>query len=253
MILIQSVMFSTYHIIVYLKSSRPSHCPVYMGSGKAWKQDSSNCCLNHQPTSYISPCKQWPNHHWSSWKLHFLQKVHLSSTYAVHIEDFEGRWMASWCSSVASTGCTSQVSWVQFPVAVSLFAFPICTHGSMAFVVEPVLAYVKAFNQRADQSEVHSAVLNCYDSAAICKAKYVLWAECGAKLEVLKLEKICRWDTSSWSQAEADLEDIQDTIWRSWMPVKGSRSYTAKPIIYSITTTSYSSSLCVCGVVKPCR
>jgi len=41
----------------------------------------------------------------------------------------------------------------------------------MAFVVEPVLAYVKAFNQRADRSEVRGAVLNCYDSIAIRKAK----------------------------------------------------------------------------------
>ena len=82
----------------------------------------------------------------------------------------------------------------------------------MAFVVEPVLAYVKAFNQRADRLEVRGAVLNCYDSIAIRKAKEVLWAECGTKLEELKLEKIRRRDTSSRSQAEADLEDILDAM-----------------------------------------
>ena len=71
---------------------------------------------------------------------------------------------------------------------------------------------MKAFNQRADRSEVHGAVLNCYDSVAIHKAKEVLWAECGTKLEELKLEKICQRDTSSRSQAEADLEDILDAM-----------------------------------------
>jgi len=71
----------------------------------------------------------------------------------------------------------------------------------MAFFVEPVLAYVKAFNQRADRLEMRGAVLNCYESIAIRKAKEVLWAECGTKLEELKLEKIRRRDTSSRSQA----------------------------------------------------
>ena len=71
---------------------------------------------------------------------------------------------------------------------------------------------MKAFNQRADRLEVRGAVLNCYDSIAIRKAKEVLWAECGTKLEELKLEKIRRRDTSSRSQAEADLEDILDAM-----------------------------------------
>ena len=43
----------------------------------------------------------------------------------------------------------------------------------MAFVIEPVLAYVKAFCQCADQLEVRGAVLNSYDSVAIRKAKDV--------------------------------------------------------------------------------
>ena len=59
----------------------------------------------------------------------------------------------------------------------------------MAFAIEPVLAYVKAFCQRADRLEVCGAVLNSYDSVAIRKAKDVLWAECCAKLDELKLEK----------------------------------------------------------------
>ena len=41
-------------------------------------------------------------------------------------------------------------------------------------------------------------------------------------------------------------------IFSSWMAVECCRSYTAKPMIKIIaTTTSYSSSLCVCGGVKP--
>ena len=55
----------------------------------------------------------------------------------------------------------------------------------MTFAVEPVLAYVKAFSQCADQSEVRDVVLNCYDSTAVRKAKDVPWAECCAKLEEL--------------------------------------------------------------------
>ena len=83
---------------------------------------------------------------------------------------------------------------------------------SIAFAVERVLAYVKAFTHHADRLEVRGAVLNCFDSTAVRKAKDVLWAECGAKLEELKLEKIHRQDISSRSQAEADLEDAVEKL-----------------------------------------
>lgn len=47
----------------------------------------------------------------------------------------------------------------------------------------------------------------------IRKAKYILWTECELTLhDVLKLEKIRRWDTSSHTQAEADLEDVMDAM-----------------------------------------
>ena len=82
----------------------------------------------------------------------------------------------------------------------------------MALVIEPVLAYVKAFCQRADRLDVRGAVLNSYDSVAIRKAKDVLWAECCAKLDELKLEKIRRRDTSNRTQAEADLDDVLDAM-----------------------------------------
>ena len=82
----------------------------------------------------------------------------------------------------------------------------------MVFVIEPALAYVKAFCQRADRLEVRGAVLNSYDSVAICKVKDVLWAECCAKLDELKLEKIRHRDTSNHIQAKADLDDILDAM-----------------------------------------
>jgi len=56
-------------------------------------------------------------------------------------------------------------------------------------------------------------VLSHYNLIVICKAKYILWTECELTLhDVLKLEKICRWDTSSHTQAEADLEDVMDAM-----------------------------------------
>ena len=82
----------------------------------------------------------------------------------------------------------------------------------MAFVIEPVLAYVKAFCQHADWLEVRGAVLNSYDSVAIRKVKDVLWVECCAKLDELNLKKIRRRDTSKRTQAKADLDDILDTM-----------------------------------------
>ena len=76
----------------------------------------------------------------------------------------------------------------------------------MMFVIEPVLAYVKAFCQCADRMEVCGAVLNSYNLVAICKAKDVLWAECCTK------EKIRHCDTSNRTQAKADLVDILDMM-----------------------------------------
>ena len=53
-----------------------------------------------------------------------VQLRHCNPTCAVHIEECEGWWLSGCCSSVAEhSGCTSQVSWVRFPVAAVLFTF----------------------------------------------------------------------------------------------------------------------------------
>ena len=44
-------------------------------------------------------------------------------------------------------------------------------YGIMVFVIETVLAYVKAFCQCADRLEVCGAVLNSYDSVPIVKQR----------------------------------------------------------------------------------
>ena len=45
----------------------------------------------------------------------------------------------------------------------------------MSHVIDPMLAYLKAFYQRANHQDVKAAVLSHYDSTAV---KDVLWTGC---------------------------------------------------------------------------
>ena len=96
---------------------------------------------------------------------------------------------------------------------------------------------------------MRGTVLNCYDSTAVCKVKDVLWAERGTKFEDLQLEKIRRRDTSRRSQAEADLEDIQDAVEKLDACQAMSKLYCEADDLLRLP--SYSSSNCACGGVKP--
>ena len=52
-----------------------------------------------------------------------------------------------------------------------------------------VLAYIKAFRQRADIDSIRNHVLGKYSSSLIHSAKDVLWEGCSDDLGRLKLEK----------------------------------------------------------------
>ena len=55
---------------------------------------------------------------------------HFSTTCGVHIKEDCGGWLLSGChSSVQSTGCTSQVSWVWFPATAAFLLSSISPHN----------------------------------------------------------------------------------------------------------------------------
>ncbi len=79
-------------------------------------------------------------------------------------------------------------------------------------VLDPALAYMKAFHQCADRQELKAALLSRYDAVMVCPAKDALCSACQQAVDEFKMEKIRRRDTSSRSQPEADLDDIHDAL-----------------------------------------
>lgn len=75
-----------------------------------------------------------------------------------------------------------------------------------------VLAYIKAFRQRADTDSVRNHVLGKYSSSLIRSAKDVLWEGCSEDLGRLKLEKKTRRSSSTRPQELADLDDILEAF-----------------------------------------
>ena len=71
-----------------------------------------------------------------------------------------------------------------------------------------VLAYIKAFRQRADTDSVRNHVLGKYSSSLIRSAKDVLWEGCSEDPGRLKLEEKTRRSSSTRPQELADLDDI---------------------------------------------
>ncbi len=75
-------------------------------------------------------------------------------------------------------------------------------------VTNGVLAYIKAFRQRADTQSIKDSILSCCDDKALRTAKEALWANCQDELKQLKLEYSRRRGTATQSQADADFDDI---------------------------------------------
>ena len=75
-----------------------------------------------------------------------------------------------------------------------------------------VLAYIKAFRQRADVDSIRHHVLGRYNSVSLKSAKDILWDGCKDALARLKLEKKTRRGSASRSQELADLDDILEAI-----------------------------------------
>ena len=75
-----------------------------------------------------------------------------------------------------------------------------------------VLAYIKAFRQRADLDSIRHHVLGRYNAASLKSAKEILWGGCKDDLARLKLEKKIRRGSASRSQELADLDDVLEAI-----------------------------------------
>ena len=75
-----------------------------------------------------------------------------------------------------------------------------------------VLAYIKAFRQRADSESIRNHVLGKYIANAIRSAKISLWENCKDDLSRLKLEMKVRRSSSTRPQELADLEDILEAF-----------------------------------------
>ena len=71
-----------------------------------------------------------------------------------------------------------------------------------------LLAYLKAFRQRADCESIRNQILSKYDAKSIRAAKAILWSDCSTDLSRLKLEKKVRRSSTVRSQELADLDDI---------------------------------------------
>ena len=75
-------------------------------------------------------------------------------------------------------------------------------------VANGLLAYLKAFRQRADYESMRNQILSKYDGSSIRAAKDILWRDCSTDLARLQLEKKVRRSSSTRSQELADLDDI---------------------------------------------
>ena len=73
-------------------------------------------------------------------------------------------------------------------------------------LVNPVLAYVKAFRLRGDLDSLKHVALGKFATALLAEAKRILWDKCS--LSSLGLPLTSRRTTEKRSQAAADLEDI---------------------------------------------
>ena len=75
-----------------------------------------------------------------------------------------------------------------------------------SLLVNPVLAYVKAFRLRGDSDSLKHAALGKFAPALLAEAKKILWDKCS--LSSLGLLLTSRCTTEKRSQAAADLEEI---------------------------------------------
>ena len=75
-----------------------------------------------------------------------------------------------------------------------------------SLLINPFLAYVKAFQLRGDSDSLKHAALGKFAPAILAEAKRILWDKCS--LSSLGLPLTSRRTTEKRSQAAADLDDI---------------------------------------------
>ena len=92
--------------------------------------------------------------------------------------------------------------WVLFPVSAM----------SVAGLVNPVLAFIKAFRLRGDREGLVQLVIERFDAGSLVTAKKLLWDKCKLDLEVGGLTFHSRRASEKRSQAVAELDDINEAF-----------------------------------------
>ncbi len=75
-------------------------------------------------------------------------------------------------------------------------------------LVNPALAYIKAFRLRGDRDGLTQSVTERVDAVSLAEAKKLLWDRCKLDLEDGGLTFHTRRASEKWSQAAAQLDDI---------------------------------------------
>ena len=75
-------------------------------------------------------------------------------------------------------------------------------------VVDPVLAFIKAYRLKGDTDSLRRVVKDHFSSAHVENAKRLLWDSCGQLLEEVNLPFYARRDSENRSQLSANIEDL---------------------------------------------
>ena len=75
-------------------------------------------------------------------------------------------------------------------------------------VVDPVLAFIKAYRLKGDTDSLRRVVNDCFSSAHVENAKHLLWDSCSQLLEEVNLSFYARRDSENRSQLSANIEDL---------------------------------------------
>ena len=85
---------------------------------------------------------------------------------------------------------------------------PLGQASSGPFLVNPVLAFIKAFRLQGDIVTIKRSVCEKFPSEVVEMAKKALWDHCGSVLEAASLPFHIRRDSEKRSQLSANLDDI---------------------------------------------
>ena len=102
----------------------------------------------------------------------------------------------------------SQPHVVSTPASTSSTARMVNVSTDCTSVVDPVLAFIKAFRLRGDTDSLRRVLKDRFSGAHVESAKRLLWDSCGQALDELNLTFHVRRDSENRSQLSANIDDI---------------------------------------------